>query len=293
MPATMNVARALLLLAIVNNAGAFPITGSQTPSRQGQHALYSSPDDQGVDRTNSVDTAPKAKNNEVEDTAALSGLLGEMFQAKLEMSREAKELESLSSNNSDMPVLGNDGIYRIISQSQLENFKAANADKLVFLKFSSPICAACRMLKQKFQTLHRSPKFAGAPVVFADIVISNNKKVPDPFRDYITSQLHVRRIPSIHFYAGGSDANVDQIFCDEGGCSWPKIQQQMLDFVGKHYTAPPTTPMTEHNVSAAVAAAAATIQQPTATAMAATSVATEKISRLQRVRRMLSLSWFR
>jgi hypothetical protein len=116
----MNVARAFLLLVIVNNVGAFPISWSQTQARQKQHTLYSSPDDHGVDRTDCVDAAPKAKNNEVEDTAALSGLLGEMFQAKLEMSREAKELESVSSNNSDMPVLGTDGIYRIISQSQLE-----------------------------------------------------------------------------------------------------------------------------------------------------------------------------
>jgi thiol-disulfide isomerase/thioredoxin len=171
------------------------------------------------------------------------------------------------------------------------NFKSANADKLVFLKFSSPICAACRMLKQKFQTLHRNPKFAGAPVVFADIVISNNKRVQDPFRDYITSQLQVRRIPTIHFYAGGSDAHVDEIYCDdEGGCSWPKIQQQMLDFVGQQYTPPPPTTTTAHDMSSTVNAAAAIIQ-PSATAMATARVATQKISKRQRIRRLLSLHW--
>jgi len=159
-------------------------------------------------------------------------------------------------------------------------FKAANSDKLVFLKFSTPICAACRMLKQKFQTLHRNPKFAGAPVVFAEIVISNNKRVQDPFRDYITSQLQVQRVPSIHFYTEGSDAPVDQIFCaeEDGGCSWPKIQEQMLDFVGQHYTAPPT-PTMAHNLSSATAIA--------------TSVVTQRISKRQRIRRLLSLSWFR
>jgi len=252
-----------------------------------------SSDDRIVDNTDNVDAPPPKAP--VDDTEALSGLLGEMFQAKLEMSRENKELESLASKNSDMPTLGGDGIYRIINQKQLENFKAANADKLVFLKFSSPICAACRMLKQKFQTLHRNPKFAGAPVVFADIVISNNKRVQDPFRDYITTQLEVRRIPTIHFYAGGSGSNtdnahVDEIYCDdEGGCSWPKIQQKMLDFVGQHYTPPP---IPAHDVSSAVTAAAETIQ-PSTTAIATTRVATQKISKRQRIRKLFSLSWLR
>ena len=142
------------------------------------------------------------------------------------------------------------------------------------------------MLRQKFQTLHRSPKFIGKPVLFADIVISNNKKVQDPFRDYITSQLQVRRIPSIHFYAGGSDGLVDQIFCDdEGGCSWPKIQQQMLDFVGRHYTA------TAHNVSSLGSAAAATIKP--AVAAIPKRPATPTLSKRQRIRQLFSLPWLR
>lgn len=73
------------------------------------------------DEAHVVDTT-EAKIDDVpsEDTHALSGLLGEMFEAKLDMSREQKELESYSSQNEDMPILGSDGIYRIISQSQLE-----------------------------------------------------------------------------------------------------------------------------------------------------------------------------
>ena len=158
------------------------------------------------------------------------------------------------------------------------NFKAANADKLVFLKFSSPICAACRMLKQKFQTLRRSPKFSGVPVVFADIVISNNKRVADPFRDYITSKLHVRRVPSIHFYARNSEDLVDQIFCDkESGCSWPRIQQQMLDFIDQYYTAP------------SIGNAPRATRNPLIT----TEVATKTISKRQRILRLLSLPWLR
>ena len=59
----------------------------------------------------------------------------------------------------------------------------------------------------------------------------DNKKVQDPFRDYVTSQLQVQRVPCIHFHAGGNDSNANHIYCDEdeGGCSWPKIQQQMLE----------------------------------------------------------------
>lgn len=131
------------------------------------------------------------------------------------------------------------------------------------------------MLKQKFQTLHRSPKFANKPVVFADIVISNNKKVADPFRDYITSQLQVQRIPSIHFYGNGG--LVDEIFCDDKtGCSWPKIQQQMLDFVGKYYT--PKTQSEGTN-------AAATIESEN------TSSSTTTKPKRKMMKQLLSLKW--
>lgn len=265
----MNFATSLLLFAfVVSTVAAFPITGSKSSVRREQYELYSS----------------QANNNAADDPRALSGLLGEMFEAKLEMSKENKQLESLLTENSDMPVLGHDGIYRIVSQNQLENFKAANADKLVFLKFSSPICAACRMLRQKFQTLHRSPKFAGKPVVFADIVISNNKKVADPFRDYITSQLQVERVPSIHFYGNGG--LVDEIFCDdETGCSWPKIQQQMLDFIGQH------SPATVHDVSSVGTAAAVAINP--ATAEIVTRPATPKPPKRKMVKQFLSLRWLR
>jgi hypothetical protein len=123
------------------------------------------------------------------------------------------------------------------------------------------------MLKQKFQQLHRSqdPRFVIAPVVFADIVISNNKKVNDPFRNYVTSQLQVKRIPSIYFYVNGGDTPVDKFCCDldTGGCLWPTIQQQMLqsidqwttkitgdDGITQHYEVlrkATTTTTTQHN----------------------------------------------
>ena len=63
---------------------------------------------------------------------ALSNLLGDMFQQKLEMSQEMKEIEALqaassqqqngsnSNNVIDMPVLDKDGIYRILNEDQFQ-----------------------------------------------------------------------------------------------------------------------------------------------------------------------------
>mmetsp|Transcript_165 Transcript_165/g.414 ORF Transcript_165/g.414 Transcript_165/m.414 type:complete len:302 (-) Transcript_165:267-1172(-) len=290
--------RAFLILSVLRIAEPFPVVHSQTSARPEHAPLLASSDDPiDEDSTSNIDSEPAVGNSAVgsEDTKALSGLLGEMFEAKLETSRINTELESLSSQNTDMPILGNDGVYRIISQIQLENFKAAHPDELLFLKFSSPICAACRMLKHKFQALHRSEKFAGAPVIYADIVISNNKKVPDPFRDYVTSQLQVQRVPCIHFYAGGNDSNANHIYCDEdeGACSWPKIQQQMLEFVGRYYTVPTKTALEESSSQAALAVAR-TLKSPTTTiSITATPETTNKISKRQRIRRFLSLPWLR
>lgn len=63
---------------------------------------------------------------------ALSNLLGDMFQQKLEMSQEMKEIEALQAASSqqqnesngnnviDMPVLDKDGIYRILNEDQFQ-----------------------------------------------------------------------------------------------------------------------------------------------------------------------------
>ena len=100
----MNFVTSLLLLAFFSNVLAFPISESKTSVRQ---QLYST--DERIEG-----------NNAAKDTRALSGLLGEMFEANLEMAKEKKQLESWVTRNSDMPVLGADGIYRIVSQNQLE-----------------------------------------------------------------------------------------------------------------------------------------------------------------------------
>ncbi|KAG7337653.1 thioredoxin [Nitzschia inconspicua] len=168
--------------------------------------------------------------------SSLSGLVNGMLEAHKEIAEEAKELEDftkLSSENPGMPLLGSDGVYNILTEEQLHNFRSAHADKLVILKFSSPVCKACRALKQKFRHLNDAPHFVGQPVVFADIVISNNKNFKDSFREYVTKQLNVRQIPSLQFYSAGNHL-VNTVGCDpETGCSWTKIKQQMVEFVQK------------------------------------------------------------
>ncbi|KAG7347574.1 thioredoxin [Nitzschia inconspicua] len=168
--------------------------------------------------------------------SSLSGLVNGMLEAHKEIAKEAKEREDitkLSSQNPGMPLLGSDGVYNILNEEQLHNFRSAHADKLVILKFSSPVCKACRALKQKFRHLNDAPHFVGQPVVFADIVISNNKNFKDSFREYVTKQLNVRQIPSLQFYSAGNHL-VNTVGCDpETGCSWTKIKQQMVEFVQK------------------------------------------------------------
>lgn len=166
--------------------------------------------------------------------SSLSGLVSGMLEAQMEIAKETRELENLTmlqSHNPGMPLLGNDGVYCILNEEQLHNFQLAHSDKLVILKFSSPVCKACRALKEKFRHLNQKPYFVGQPVVFADIVLSNNKNFRDPFRDYVTSNLKVQKIPSLQFYSPGTLLE-STVGCDpETGCSWSKIKAQMIQFV--------------------------------------------------------------
>jgi thiol-disulfide isomerase/thioredoxin len=166
--------------------------------------------------------------------STLSGLVSDMLEAQKEISKEARDLQNLvklQCHDAGMPILGSEGVYSILNEEQLHNFQSAHADKLIILKFSSPVCKACRALKQKFRHLDQAPEFVGQPLVFADIVLSNNKSFRDPFRDYITSQLNVQKIPSLQFYSAGT-VLVDTVGCDpETGCSWSKIKHQMSQFV--------------------------------------------------------------
>jgi hypothetical protein len=180
-------------------------------------------------RTTSLSSAASSSSS----SSSLSGLVGGMLKAQAEISKEKQELQQLQDDDGDkgMPILGQDGIYKILNEEQFHNFKAAHADKLVILKFSSPVCQACRMLKEKFRSLIKSgdTRFAGQPLVFADILVSNDKRYQDPFRDYVTSKLNVQRIPSIQLLS--ADTLVDTIGCAPEGCSWTNLKQQMVAFV--------------------------------------------------------------
>lgn len=167
-----------------------------------------------------------------EAESSLSGLVNGMLQAHQEIAKETAELaQQLKKNNQGTPIPGKDGVYSILNEEQFRNFQLENAEKLVILKFSSPVCQACRALKQKFHNLHQSALFENKPVVFADIVLSNNKNFHDPFRDFVTSQLDVRKIPTVQFYSMGE--LVDTVVCGPEGCSWSKMKQQMISFVNQ------------------------------------------------------------
>ena len=167
-----------------------------------------------------------------ESESSLSGLVNGMLQAQQEIARENKEIkQQWKTGSRDEPILGKDGVYSILSEKHFHQLQRDNADKLIILKFSSPVCQACRKLKQKFHKLHQSSLFAEKPVVFADVVVSNNKHFHDPFRDFVVSQLKVQKLPTVHLYSTGQ--LVDTVACDPQGCSWSHMKQQMISFVNR------------------------------------------------------------
>ena len=186
-------------------------------------------------------SSASAENTNTNNGAdSLSNIVNGMLQTQQEIARETKELyQSLQQSQDDwsVPQLGKDGVYNIINQEQLQNFKSMHSDKLVILKFSSPVCQACRMLKQQFPSLLKNnTKFTtfNDAVVVADIIVSNNKNVRDSFRDYITSELNIHKIPTIQLYKSNNEL-VDMITCGpQKGCSWSTIKKQILQFVNEH-----------------------------------------------------------
>ena len=110
----------LLLLSFSTKVEPFPITRSKASASREPHTLFTSYKDRIGVTARIDDGAEKDEKSDPKEAKGLSGLLDEMFQARLEMSSEAKDLESLVSKNNDMPTLGSDGVYRIVSQNQLE-----------------------------------------------------------------------------------------------------------------------------------------------------------------------------
>jgi thiol-disulfide isomerase/thioredoxin len=111
------------------------------------------------------------------------------------------------------------------------NFLDVHSDQIVILKFSSPFCKACQMLKQKFRLLHHDPKFQNQPLVLGDISMSNNPNLQhvDELAQFVVNDLHVTKIPTLHFYVGGR--LVETIVCGVDGCAWTKLHPQMVDVV--------------------------------------------------------------
>jgi thiol-disulfide isomerase/thioredoxin len=107
------------------------------------------------------------------------------------------------------------------------NFLDAHSHQIVILKFSSPFCKACQMLKQKFRLLHHDPKFENQPFVLGDISVSNNPNLVDDLAQFVVNDLQVTKIPTLHFYVGGR--LVETIVCGEEGCGWTKLHPQMVN----------------------------------------------------------------
>jgi thiol-disulfide isomerase/thioredoxin len=186
-------------------------------------------------------SSASAENNNNNAADSLSNIVNGMLQTQQEIARETKELyQSLQQSQDDdrsLPQLGKDGIYNIMNQEQLLNFKSINSDKMIILKFSSPVCQACRVLKQQFPSLRKNETkftFFNDAIVVADITISNNKNMRDPFRDYVTSELNIHKIPTIHLYKSNNQL-VKTITCDpQKGCSWSAIKKQIIEFVNEY-----------------------------------------------------------
>lgn len=192
-------------------------------------------------RTRRMMVASPIKSEEESD---LSSLVNGMLQSHRQK-MDTEEILKTSSNLSGdiMPQVSADGVYRIHTKEQYENFLANYNDKLVVMKFSSPFCQACKVLMQKFRNHRRNPQFED--IVFGEITINKRdvaatrrkqqQQQNDDFFHFVTSQLKVTRIPYIHFYGtgGGSDQHqlVDSFACDvQDGCEWNLLKEKMTNF---------------------------------------------------------------
>lgn len=97
-------------------------------------------------------------------------------------------------------------------------------DKLVVLKHFAPWCKTCQKLGPRFKGLARNPKYADAPIIFADLDISDNKR--------FQSSLGVVALPTIQFYANGE---IVETFA-AGPTAWPKLGTKIDTFVRKSTT---------------------------------------------------------
>lgn len=117
--------------------------------------------------------------------------------ARLVSTTESSDLtSSASASSSDLPTLGDDGVYHIENKQQHANFLAANSDKLIVMKVFAPWCRACKGLEPKYLAIVHSKVYENLPLVFCDLSIQHNKA--------FVKELGVLALPSIQFYVGES-----------------------------------------------------------------------------------------
>lgn len=116
------------------------------------------------------------------------------------------------------------GVYNIRNEAQHKALLDANMDKLVVLKHFAPWCKTCQRLGPRFKGLARNPKYADAPIIFAELDISDNKR--------FQSSLGVVALPTLQFYANGE---IVETFA-AGPTAWPKLGTKIDAFVRKSTT---------------------------------------------------------
>lgn len=124
--------------------------------------------------------------------------------------------------STNMPELGEDGVYHIANEEQHKALLQAFPDKLVVMKVFAPWCRACKGLEPKFNAIVRDPKYGKLPIIWADLTIQHNK-------EYI-KKIGVLALPTIQFYAHAQ--RMDTFPC--GPSKVPILKRKLAQFVNEN-----------------------------------------------------------
>jgi len=104
--------------------------------------------------------------------------------------------ENVVKNTLDTPKFNQDrnGIYDLLTEDDHLALLAAHPGKIIVMKFYAPWCRTCKGLEPKFAQIAKDPKYAGLPLLFAQMSVQHSK-------EYIKS-LNILALPSVHINAG-------------------------------------------------------------------------------------------
>jgi hypothetical protein len=116
-------------------------------------------------------------------------------------------------------------------ECESSNFRTTHSDKLVVLRVLDPLCEACEELREQFRNLQDRRFQDSRRVVVADVLVSNNIHVEDPFKEFVALELGVTDIPQVQLHVyGGLRGN----FRCHGGYSWAQLQKTMVAILNKY-----------------------------------------------------------